>query len=73
MCECFHLGFLVDGDLGQLAVIALQSQGLLMTVRGFAAHLDTADRAATFVHDHSLNLRQPSAMSDAHVLGYPES
>ncbi len=68
-----HLGFLVDGDLGQLAVVALQSQCLLMTVRGFAPHLDAADRAATLVHDHSLDLRQPPAMADAHVLGDAES
>ena len=34
----------------------LQSQGLLMTVRRLAPHLDAADRAAALVHDHPLDL-----------------
>lgn len=68
-----HLGFVVDGDLCQLTVIAFQSQCLLMTIRGFAPHLDTADRAATLMDDHSLDPRQPPAMPDADVLSDPES
>jgi hypothetical protein len=73
LCEHLYLGLLVNGDLGKLTVIAFQSQGLLVTVRGFAPHLDTTDRASTLVHDYSLDLGQPSPMPDSDILGDPEA
>jgi hypothetical protein len=69
----FHFGFLVDGDLGEFTVIAFQTQGLLVTVRGLSPHLDSADWAATLVHDYSLHLRQPPAMAYTDILSDPES
>jgi hypothetical protein len=66
--ERFYLGLLIDGDFGKFSVIAFQAHRLLMAIRGFPPHLDTANRAAALVHDHALNLREPAAMADTHML-----
>ena len=64
-----HFGFLVHGDQVSSPSSRLSCKRLLMAVGGLAPHLDSADRAPAFAHDDPLDLGQPPAMADAHVLG----
>ena len=73
LCDRLHFGLLVDGDHGDLAVVALELERRLVAVRGLAPHLDPADRPPAFAHDDAFDLGQPAAMAHAHVLGHADS
>jgi hypothetical protein len=70
--DCLDLGLQVDGDLGELAVVAFEFQGLLMAIRRLSPHLNAADRPTALMHDNPFDLSEPAAMTDAHALSHSQ-
>jgi hypothetical protein len=66
--DALDLGFLVHGDFRYLAIVTLELQRFLLTVRRFPSHLDAAYRSAALVDHGAFDAREPTTVADTDEL-----